>query len=74
MNFPKLPRSLVLAALSLSLAAGLRADGPAETTLRDHVDATVPAHLTIEQLHVRLVGSPATKAKAEITLRAAETL
>jgi hypothetical protein len=74
MNFPKLPRSLVLAALSLSLAAGLRADGPAEATLRDHVDATVPAHLTIEQLHVRLVGSPATKAKAEITLRAAETL
>jgi hypothetical protein len=74
MNLPKLPRSLVLAALSLSLAAGLRADGPAEATLRDHVDATVPAHLTIEQLHVRLVGSPATKAKAEITLRAAETL
>jgi hypothetical protein len=74
MNFPKLPRSLVLAALSLSLAAGLRADGPAEATLRDHVDATVPAHLTIERLQLRLVGSPATKAKAELTLRAAETL
>jgi hypothetical protein len=74
MNLPKLPRTLALAALTLSLTAGLRAEGPAEATLRDHVDAAVPAHLGIEELRVRLVGSPATKAKAELTLRAAETL
>lgn len=74
MNLPKLPRTLALAALALSLTAGLRAGESAEATLRDHVDAAVPAHLTIEALNVRLVGNPATKAKAELTLRAAETL
>ena len=74
MHLPMLPRSLALAALALSLAAGLRADGPAEAALRDHVDAAVPAHLAMEALNIRLVGSPATKAKAELTLRAAETL
>ncbi len=74
MNLPKLPRTLALAALTLSLTAGLRAEGPADPALRDHVDAAVPAHLTIEALDVRLAGKPATKAKAELTLRAAEPL
>lgn len=74
MNSSKLSLPLALAALALALTLTIRADNPAESTLRDHVDAQVPAHLAIESLNIRTIGTPAVKAKVELTLRAAENL
>ena len=65
MKTPRLARHLALAALAFNLALPrLAADGLSEDTLRDHVDAQVPAYLKIRSLTTKVLGDPAVKVKA----------